>query len=220
MKSYMNLWEKHAVLREGKRLDVYKDSLGKLTVGIGHLVTPKDGLKKGDTITEAQCRKFFIEDSKIAEAAALAQAEEIGVKYDWFIAALISVNFQLGAKWKKKFKYSYPAIVNGQYDFAIRSLRDSLWYKQTPVRVEDFIQALERLKKIKSRPLPKTRTMAGASIAGTGLIASEAVSEISTQIEPLVPYADGLRIVFVVLALLGIGLTVYARISDRKRGHV
>lgn len=217
--SYLSIWKKHAILREGKRLDVYKDSLGKLTVGIGHLVTPKDNLKKGDVITEAECQAFFEKDTKAAERAALTQAKEMNVTHDFFIAALISVNFQLGKAWKNKFKTTYPALVSGDYDTAIKNLRGSLWYKQTPVRVEDFIKAIEKLKAMKERPLAKTKTMAGASVAGVGLVASEAVTEVTTQIEPLVPYADSLRLVFVVLALLGVGLTVYARVSDRKKGY-
>ncbi len=36
-------------LREGKRLDVYRDSRKKLTVGIGHLIVPADKLKLGDS---------------------------------------------------------------------------------------------------------------------------------------------------------------------------
>lgn len=220
MKKYMKIWEEHAILREGKRLTVYKDSLGKPTVGIGHLVLPHDKLKVGDKITEEQARKFFIGDSQIAERAALEQAAEIGVETDDFIAALISVNFQLGIKWTKDFKTTYPAIVAHDFKTAIRNLRKSKWYKQTPVRVEDFIIALnesERYLSLKNRPLKKTRTMAGAGVASVGITASEIVSEVSEKIEPLVKYGDTIQLIFVILSLVGIGLVVYARIDDRKK---
>jgi hypothetical protein len=149
----------------------------------------------------------------------LEQAAEIGIKENWFIAALISVNFQLGTGWKNEFFTTYPAIVAGNFSLAIENLRSSKWYRQTPVRVEDFIEALRRAKELKSRPLPKTRTMVGSGVAGAGLIASEAVAEVTQQIELLAGYSDTLQTLFVVLALVGIGFTIYARIDDRKKGY-
>ena len=38
--------------REGKSNKVYPDSVGKPTVGIGHLVTKSDNLVIGDTISD------------------------------------------------------------------------------------------------------------------------------------------------------------------------
>lgn len=37
-------------------------------------------------------------------------------------------------------------IKEKNYDQAIKNLRASLWYRQTPIRVEDFIKELNRLK--------------------------------------------------------------------------
>ena len=45
-------FEKLIAEREGRRNDVYKDSLGKLTVGIGHLVVPSDHLNFGERISD------------------------------------------------------------------------------------------------------------------------------------------------------------------------
>lgn len=213
--SYISLWKKHAILREGKRLKVYKDSLGFKTVGIGHKVLPEDKLKLGDTITEEQCDLFFDRDTAEAESAALKQAKEIGIKADWFIAALISVNFQLGAGWTKEFKATYPAIVRHDFDVAIENLRQSKWYRQTPVRVEDFIHALEKAKTFKERPLTETRSVRGAGIAGAGIVIAEAAD----KLEPLTSYSEYIQIAFVVLALCGVALAIYARIDDRKKGH-
>ena len=44
------------------------------------------------------------------------------------------------------------------------------------------------------------------------------MTEVKDQIEPLVPYADSLKLLFLIAALAGIGLTVWARIDDRRRG--
>lgn len=217
--SYRDMWLEKALLREGERLTVYVDTEGYPTVGIGHKVLPHDKLKVGDRITKERSRALFWEDTKIAEIAALRQAEEIGIKNDGFICALISVNFQLGTNWTKVFKTTYPAIVRGDFDTAINNLRRSKWYRQTPVRVEDFIRSLERAKMEYERPLSKTRTMRGAGAAGVGLVASETITEVTDKIEPLTPYSEYIQYVFVILALIGIGLVIYARVDDRKEGH-
>ena len=47
---------------EGTRYNVYKDTRGNPTVGIGHKVTAKDKLKIGDKITKTQAYEFFEND--------------------------------------------------------------------------------------------------------------------------------------------------------------
>ena len=47
---------------EGGELTVYPDTAGLPTVGVGHLVRPKDNLKIGDTITPEQAEAFFQSD--------------------------------------------------------------------------------------------------------------------------------------------------------------
>lgn len=215
------LWREHAIKREGLSNVVYLDTLGKKTGGIGHLLTPaeREQYNVGDGITKKQVEQWFEQDSHKARRYAEAQAAEIGITAPWFIVALISVNFQLGGRWTKEFRTTYPAIVRHDFDTAIKNLTKSKWMKQTPVRVEDFIQALEKAKTFKNRPLPKTRTVQGAGVATVGLVASETVTEVADQIEPLAPYSDVLQWVFVGLALAGIILTVYARLDDRNKGH-
>lgn len=218
---YSKIWEEHAILREGVVYKVYLDSLGKPTAGIGHLLTKTEREKYpvGTKIPKAKVDAWFKADSAKATMAAKKQAKEIGIEEDWFIAALISVNFQLGTGWTKDFRTTYPAIVRHDFETAIRNLRRSRWNKQTPVRVEDFIHALERAEEFLSRPLHKTRTMHGASVAGVSVVAAETVNEVKDQIEPIADYSDIIQTVFVILALIGIGLTIYARIDDRKKGH-
>ena len=135
---------KHLKLREGERLTVYLDSLKKPTVGVGHLVRPEDGLKVGDTITQTQSDAFLRHDIGWALNAAYEQADEMGVTSEDFILALTSVNFQLGPDWKKVFHTSYPKLVSGDWQGAIRGFKASKWAKQTPVRVNDFVKAIEK----------------------------------------------------------------------------
>ena len=44
-------------------------------------------------------------------------------------------------------------------------------------------------------------------------------SDTQTAILPLVPYLDTLRWVFIAVALVGIVVTIYARLDDWKRGR-
>lgn len=135
----------HLILREGKRNTVYRDSLGKPTVGVGHLVRKQDNLKVGDTISDAQVREFLEQDAQKAFDAALKQATELGVQDSDFIIALGSVNFQLGTNWRSKFPNTWQHMVNGNFEQAIKNIEKSLWARQTPVRTKDFVQAIKNI---------------------------------------------------------------------------
>jgi cysteine-rich repeat protein len=50
------------------------------------------------------------------------------------------------------------------------------------------------------------------------LLAQEVVQETQTQLAGILPYADSLKWLFLVLAIAGIGLTIWARIDDHKKG--
>jgi GH24 family phage-related lysozyme (muramidase) len=132
-------------LREGCRNDVYLDTLGKATVGIGHLVQAGDNLNVGDVITDAQVDAFFEQDGAKAMNAAQAQADEAGITDPTFMPYLASVNFQLGTNWTGTFPNTWGMIVNGQYSAAADALNGTIWDRQTPTRVQDFQGALRRL---------------------------------------------------------------------------
>jgi GH24 family phage-related lysozyme (muramidase) len=138
-------FEKLIACREGRRKDVYLDSLGKPTVGIGHLVVKGDNLKVGDRITDQQVTALFKKDSAPAMSAARSQALAAGISDAAFIPYLASVNFQLGTGWTGTFPRTWRMIVDGKYEDAAKALDETLWNKQTPVRVKDFQGALRRL---------------------------------------------------------------------------
>jgi hypothetical protein len=70
----------------------------------------------------------------------------------------------------------------------------------------------------KPKPLTKSRTIAGATLAGGATVAQEVVQETQTQLAGILPYADSLKWLFLLLAIAGIGLTIWARIDDHKKG--
>lgn len=74
--------------------------------------------------------------------------------------------------------------------------------------------------------LAQSRTMKGGGAAGVATlgsagveVAQDVLAETQGALLPLVPYLDTLRWVFVAVALLGIAVTIYARLDDWKRGQ-
>ena len=74
--------------------------------------------------------------------------------------------------------------------------------------------------------LADSRTMKGGGAAGVATlgaagveVAQSILAEIQTAILPLVPYLDTLRWAFIVVALGGIAVTIYARLDDWKQGR-
>ena len=64
------------------------------------------------------------------------------------------------------------------------------------------------------KSLMKSKTMAGAGIAG----AATGLNEVAGQMQSLLPYADSLKTIFLVCAIGGIALAAYARWKDNKEG--
>lgn len=119
----------------------YLDSLGKLTGGYGHLQ------RKGEEkilITKEVADAWFEVDIMEAEDAASEQIGSLPFVTQDLYDVLVSVNYQLGTSWHKKFKVTWALMLKGEYEKAATEAESSLWAKQTPVRVRDFQRALWR----------------------------------------------------------------------------
>jgi GH24 family phage-related lysozyme (muramidase) len=127
---------------EGVRPTVYRDSQGHLTVGIGHMVVPADGLRLGDTIGPDRIDALFQQDAAPALNAARSQADGLGITDPAFIPALASVNYQLGPNWPQTFRRTWSAMAAGDYATAAMEAGRSDWMRQTPTRVRAFQAAL------------------------------------------------------------------------------
>lgn len=130
--------------REGLVQEVYHDHLGNPTAGIGHLLTEQElnELRVGDKVTMKKVTEWFQEDMTKAYKAAKEQAAMLNIESSDFIAALTSVNFQLGQSWYLKFTKTWHFLMSGDYQSAAREVQDSRWYRQTPLRVKDFQEAI------------------------------------------------------------------------------
>jgi lysozyme len=133
---------------EGLRLSAYRDSLGKLTIGVGrcldtHPFSPieiahigHDGRSK--PITEEQA--YWLLDRDI-------QACRITVEHSFPWATdmtqirqevLIEMVFQMGIVTLLKFVNTLAAMKAGNYDAAANGMLQSAWHSQTPARAEEL----------------------------------------------------------------------------------
>ena len=158
----------HLKDREGVKYESYLDSLKKPTAGVGHLLSAEEQkiYPIGTKIPEAQVNKWLEEDLAKAETAAKTQADQMrakGLAVDPnFEESLISVNFQLGTGWTKKFPSAWENLQSGDYKGAISQIQfadpnkkpgvKSSWADQTPVRVNDFTQAIQAQADYKNAP--------------------------------------------------------------------
>lgn len=65
-----------------------------------------------------------------------------------------------------------------------------------------------------TKPLKKSKTLAGAGIAGGAGI----MAEVAAQLQPLVGYSESIKYIFLAASLAGVALVTYARIKDSKEG--
>lgn len=142
------------IAREGNVPTSYLDSEGKLTGGIGHLLTAAERKQypEGTPIPQEVRDQWFIEDSKEARDATTRQLKQAGISDPRATAVFESVNFQLGSAWTKKFPRTWKLIKQGKFKQAANEVQTnasgtgpSLWKQQTPKRVNDFVDLLNSL---------------------------------------------------------------------------
>lgn len=138
-------------LREGWRTKVYLAS-NIPTAGMGHTLTQQERTqyKVGDEVPEAVLNRWAERDVRKAYEAAKVQAAELGVNDQKFIVALTSVNYQLSTNWTTKYPNTWANLKAKEYEKAAAELENTTWYRQTPIRVKDFQQAIRALPGYKS----------------------------------------------------------------------
>ncbi len=123
---------------EGVSLRVYKDHLGNLTVGVGHLVTKSDNLSEGDSIDYERMHAMFRKD--VVEARRVAKTLVTGFEELHWKARVVLTNmsFQLGYNRLKSFKKTIAFLENKEYTKASVEMLNSDWAKQTPSRAKEL----------------------------------------------------------------------------------
>ena len=117
----------------------YKDSLGFPTIGYGHLVLKGEDFSQG--LTEAQADKLLDLDIAIARRDVAALGLNLPPASNWNDFMVLMV-FQLGLTKTREFKKFLAALKAGNYATAIKEVKDSNWYRQTPNRVNAMLAAV------------------------------------------------------------------------------
>ena len=123
---------------------VYKDTLGKRTVGYGHLCTDDENWEDGKCYDNSYLNDVF----EIDFMEATKQAEElIGnlVLENKANEIILEMVFQLGKTGVSKFKKMWEALSGQDYNKAADEMLDSKWAKQTKNRPESLAKIMRSL---------------------------------------------------------------------------
>ena len=135
---YHNL-KKRIKLNEGFSLKPYKDQLGYLTIGYGHLILSNEKILLKKKLYKKDFEKIFKKDFRKALSNFNNKLKSItSNKKD--AELLIEMVFQLGIKSCLKFKNLLKNMRKGNKYLVCFEMMDSLWYKQTPYRVKTLIK--------------------------------------------------------------------------------
>lgn len=96
------------------------------------------------------------------------------------------------------------------------------WGEPFPTRATPFVPELPPARET----LAESRTLRGGGAAGAATVGAadvemlqDVLAETQSTIQPLVPYLDSLRWALIAMALIGIAVTIHARLDDWKRGQ-
>lgn len=135
-KEFYDLLREHFEEEEGVRAVPYRDTLGHLTIGIGHnLAKP---------ISKAAILQIFADDldDAITEVKTLFYGYWDAMT-DGRKLALISMCFQLGQAGLQEFRHMIRAIQAGKWEEAAKEALESQWAVQTPARAQRIALMLE-----------------------------------------------------------------------------
>ena len=129
---------------EGLRTSVYLDTLGKKTVGIGHLVQPHEmeRFAEGVEIPMDEIMEIFEMDlNRAAAGADMLIEDNVGHDLPQHVGEVIlEMVFQLGTTGVSKFKKFWKALRVKDWKKAAAEMKDSRWHSQTPRRCESLAE--------------------------------------------------------------------------------
>ena len=137
--------------QEGRRLDVYRDSEGFWTVGVGHLVSTDKSLSAdqaralcGAPLSDDECDRLLDSDIEDKVRQLTAAFGWFGGLPEWPRRGLIDMAFQLGVTGVRGFPKMLAALRAEDYPAAKAHGLDSYgtpenpgWHAQTPARCEE-----------------------------------------------------------------------------------
>ena len=129
---------------EGFSSRSYKDQLGNYTIGYGHLIRKKEITLYKKKIKISFFQNLFENDFKTA----LDDYNKHFRKYSFsqnIKELIVEMIFQMGIQNVLSFKKTLRHIRKNNKFLAALEMMDSIWYKQTPLRVENLIKYFLKL---------------------------------------------------------------------------
>ena len=129
---------------EGFSNHPYKDQLGNYTVGYGHLIRKNEINLFKKKLKASFFQDLFENDFKLA-------LEDYKKHFNKYLFSqntkelIIEMIFQMGIQNVLNFKKTLRHIKNNNKLLAALEMMDSMWYKQTPLRVENLIKHFLKL---------------------------------------------------------------------------
>jgi lysozyme len=216
---------------ESLKLVAYLCPAGVWTVGFG---ATGPAIVAGLVWTEEQANQRLIQDvDKFAQGVAKICPESTPLQHGAMVC--LAFNIGLGA-----FKKSSVARLHKQKKYAEAAQAFGLWNKAggkvlkglVKRRAEEAAMYLEGCSIEPQAPGPTqaegerpSRTIAGASIGGGAVVASQAadianqLTWVQEQLVGLAPYLPMISNALVVVGLIGIGVALWARIQDKRSGR-
>ena len=220
----------HKVTSEGD-VRAYRCPAGRWTIGWGHC----KGVKSGMRATVEECEKFLQEDLNEAGnvVTRFVNVPLTQQQYDAlasFVFNLGSGNFQSSSLLKKLNQGLYDDIpeqimrwnkarVEGELK-ALKGLtrrrtaEAALFSMDAPLADEGGDLMAQKPEQSAVKPLKKSKTLAGAGVAGGAGI----MTEVASQLQPLVGYSESIKYIFLAASLAGVALVTYARLKDNQEG--
>lgn len=210
----------------------YRCVAGRWTIGYGST----KGVRSGQRITKDEAENKLREDLQWCEAVVKRNVEVplTQNQYDSLVSLIFNIggpNFQSSTLLKRLNRGLYQEVpeqimrwnkarVSGVLQVVRgltrrRTAEAALFSMDAELPSNGGDLPPQKVEQAAPKPLKKSKTMAGVGMAGAATVANE----ISGQLQGLVPYSENLKIIFLVVALAGIGLAGYARFKDHAEGE-
>ncbi len=132
---------------EGEVLEIYKDSLGYLTLGVGHLIQPKDpehGQPAGTPVSQEVVDLYYEDDFDKHVEETIHVCENNNIVFEALPESiqhvLVNMCFNLGANRLGKFRNMLYAVSTSNWKEMANQMEDSRWFGQVGRRSVELQQ--------------------------------------------------------------------------------
>lgn len=138
---------------EGEVLEIYKDSLGYLTFGVGHLVKeddPEYGQPEGTPVSQERVDEIYdIDFDKHVEECIHVFESKGGEDFyslpEDIQHVLINMTFNLGGTRFGKFNNMWKGVIENDWEKVAVEMEDSRWFKQVgrrSVELQEIVRSV------------------------------------------------------------------------------